>query len=91
MKPEDTVAIVVYAGAAGVVLDATQASEKLNIFKALNNLSAGGSTNGGQGNKVAYKNAKQNFIKGGVNRIILATDGDFNVGTSSQARLIDLI
>lgn len=91
LEPEDTVAIVVYAGAAGVVLDATQASEKLKIFKALNNLSAGGSTNGGQGIKVAYKIAKQNFIKNGVNRIILATDGDFNVGTSSQAGLIDLI
>ena len=91
LKPEDTVAIVVYAGAAGVVLDGTQAKDKLKIFKALNNLSAGGSTNGGAGIIAAYKIAKQNFIKGGVNRVILATDGDFNVGASSQSAMLDMI
>jgi Ca-activated chloride channel family protein len=91
LKAEDTVGIVVYAGAAGVVLEGTEAKDKLKIFRALETLSAGGSTNGGAGIIAAYKIAKQNFIKGGVNRVILATDGDFNVGASSQSAMIDMI
>jgi Ca-activated chloride channel family protein len=91
LKKSDTVAIVVYAGAAGVVLEPTKVSEKIKILGALDNLRAGGSTNGGAGIKAAYKMAKQGFVKNGVNRIVLATDGDFNVGTSSQSELISLI
>lgn len=91
LKADDTIGIVVYAGASGVVLEPTKASEKLKIFNALNNLNAGGSTNGAAGIEAAYKMAKQAFVKGGVNRVILATDGDFNVGTTSQSSLIDLV
>lgn len=91
LKPEDTISLVVYAGAAGVVLEPTAASEKIKIFKALARLGAGGSTNGGAGIKLAYKLAKEQFVDGGVNRVILATDGDFNVGTSSQSTLISLV
>lgn len=91
LKPEDTLSIVVYAGASGVVLEPTAVSEKLKIFRALDNLSAGGSTNAGAGIIAAYKMAKQNFIKGGVNRVILATDGDFNVGATSQSAMIDMV
>jgi len=87
----DRVAIVVYAGSSGVVLPATKATEKATILQALHKLQAGGSTNGGQGIELAYKIAKENFIKGGVNRVILATDGDFNVGVSSREALIKLI
>ena len=88
---KDTISIVVYAGASGVVLEPTPASERLKILKALEGLNAGGSTNGGAGIEVAYKLAKQGFIKNGVNRVILATDGDFNVGATSQSSLIDLV
>lgn len=91
MRPEDRVAIVVYAGAAGEVLPSTSGKEKDKILKALDNLSAGGSTAGGAGIKLAYKIAKQNFKKKGNNRIILATDGDFNVGASSDKAMEDLI
>jgi Ca-activated chloride channel family protein len=91
LKKTDTISLVVYAGAAGVVLEPTEVRNKLKILKALENLSAGGSTNGGAGIKAAYKMAKQGFIKNGVNRVILATDGDFNVGTSSQSELIEMI
>lgn len=91
LDENDTISIVVYAGAAGVVLEPTPATEKLKILTALDNLSAGGSTNGGAGIKAAYKLAKQGFIKKGVNRVILATDGDFNVGASSHGALLDLI
>lgn len=91
MRPEDKVAIVVYAGAAGEVLPSTSGKEKGKILKALENLRAGGSTAGGAGIKLAYKIAKQNFIKNGNNRIILATDGDFNVGASSDKAMEDLI
>lgn len=91
MDKNDTISIVVYAGASGVVLEPTPASERLKILKALDNLSAGGSTNGGAGIEAAYKLAKQGFIKNGVNRVILATDGDFNIGTTSQSELIDLV
>ncbi|MCU0426507.1 MAG: von Willebrand factor type A domain-containing protein [Candidatus Kapabacteria bacterium] len=91
LRPQDRVAIVVYAGAAGVVLSPTDGSDKNRIFAALNNLSAGGSTAGGEGIKLAYHLARQYFIKGGNNRVILATDGDFNVGTSSEGDLVRLI
>lgn len=88
---QDHVAIVAYAGAAGLVLPATPASEKAKILKALDQLSAGGSTAGGQGITLAYEVAKENLIKGGNNRVILATDGDFNVGVSSSSELVRLI
>ena len=91
MRPEDKVAIVVYAGAAGEVLPSTSGKEKEKILKALDNLNAGGSTAGGAGIELAYKIAKQNFKKSGNNRIILATDGDFNVGASSDKAMEDLI
>jgi Ca-activated chloride channel homolog len=91
LRPEDRVAMVVYAGAAGVVLESTPGSEKEKILAALNNLQAGGSTAGGAGIKLAYKIAEQNFMKEGNNRIILATDGDFNIGQSSDAEMERLI
>ncbi len=91
LRDEDRVAIVVYAGAAGVVLPSTRGSNKEKIREALNNLSAGGSTAGGQGIRLAYDIAEKNFIKGGNNRVILATDGDFNVGISSEGELEKLI
>lgn len=91
LREEDKVAIVVYAGAAGEVLPATAGSDKAKILSALEKLNAGGSTAGGAGIELAYKIAKQNFIKDGNNRIILATDGDFNVGASSDKAMEDLI
>lgn len=91
LRPEDRVAIVVYAGAAGEVLESTPGNEKGKILKALERLNAGGSTAGGAGIKLAYKIAQENFIKDGNNRIILATDGDFNVGASSDKKMQDLI
>ena len=91
LRPNDRVAIVVYAGAAGLVLESTPGSNKETILKAIDNLSAGGSTAGGQGLKLAYKVAEENFIKEGNNRIILATDGDFNIGASSNAEMERLI
>ncbi len=91
LRPEDKVAIVVYAGAAGLVLPSTSGAEKSKIRNVIGELTAGGSTAGGEGIQLAYKIAKQNFIKGGNNRVILATDGDFNVGVSSQDGLIKLI
>ncbi len=91
LRPEDRVAIVVYAGAAGEVLASTPGNEKRKILKALNKLNAGGSTAGGAGIKLAYKIAKENFIEGGNNRVILATDGDFNVGASSDNDMEALI
>ncbi|MDX2246805.1 MAG: VWA domain-containing protein [Bacteroidia bacterium] len=87
----DRVAIVVYAGAAGMVLPSTSAANKEAILEALNGLSAGGSTAGGEGIQLAYKIANENFIKNGNNRVILATDGDFNVGPSSEGELIRMI
>ena len=80
LNPSDTVAIAVYAGAAGIVLEPTQAKEKQKILNAMNNLNAGGSTAGAEGIKLAYQLAEANLQKDGVNRVILATDGDFNVG-----------
>lgn len=91
LRETDKVSIVVYAGAAGLVLSPTSGSDKEAILSAINNLSAGGSTSGGEGIKLAYKIAQENFIKGGNNRIILATDGDFNVGASSDRAMEDLI
>lgn len=91
MRPQDRVAIVVYAGAAGVVLPSTSGSHKDKIYDALEKLQAGGSTAGGEGILLAYKTAKENFMTKGNNRIILATDGDFNVGVSSDGELTRLI
>ena len=89
LRDEDKISIVTYAGAAGLALEPT--SDKNKILEALNNLNAGGSTAGGQGIKLAYKIAEENFIKKGNNRVILATDGDFNVGASSDQAMEDLI
>ncbi len=91
LRPEDRVAIVVYAGAAGLVLPSTTGSEKETILEAIQSLEAGGSTAGGAGIKLAYKVAAENHIEGGNNRVILATDGDFNVGVSSDSEMIRLI
>ncbi|MFP6901452.1 MAG: VWA domain-containing protein, partial [Opitutales bacterium] len=91
LRPEDRVALVVYAGAAGLVLDSTSGKEKKKILAAIDNLNAGGSTAGGAGIRLAYKVAKENFMPKGNNRIILATDGDFNVGVSSDAEMTRLI
>jgi Ca-activated chloride channel homolog len=91
LRPEDRVSLVVYAGNAGLVLPATPGSQKSKILGAIARLEAGGSTAGGQGIELAYKIAKQNFLKSGNNRVILATDGDFNVGVSSDADLTRLI
>ncbi|MGD2121079.1 MAG: von Willebrand factor type A domain-containing protein [Gemmatimonadota bacterium] len=91
LRPEDRVAIVVYAGAAGLVLPSTPGSEKETILEAIQSLEAGGSTAGGAGIKLAFKVAAENHIEGGNNRVILATDGDFNVGVSSDSEMIRLI
>lgn len=91
MRPEDKVAIVVYAGAAGVVLEPTSGKNKEQILEALEKLSAGGSTAGGAGIKLAYKLAKEHFVSNGNNRVILATDGDFNIGASSDGEMVKLI
>ncbi len=91
LREKDKVSIVVYAGAAGVVLKPTSGDQKERILNALDNLQAGGSTAGGAGIKLAYKLAEKNFIKLGNNRVILATDGDFNVGASSNKAMEKLI
>ncbi len=91
MSAKDSVAIAVYAGAAGVVLEPTPANNIGKISAALDSLRAGGSTNGGAGINLAYNLAQQAFIKDGINRVILATDGDFNVGTVNFDALINLI
>jgi Ca-activated chloride channel family protein len=91
LREQDRVAIVVYAGSAGEVLPSTAGSDKQKIREALDNLEAGGSTAGGAGILLAYKIAAKGFIKGGNNRIILCTDGDFNVGVSSNEGLESLI
>lgn len=91
LRKDDKVSIVVYAGAAGLVLPPTSGVEKQRIRNAIENLSAGGSTAGGAGINLAYKIAEENFIKNGNNRIILATDGDFNVGASSDRAMENLI
>lgn len=91
LNANDSVGIVVYAGAAGVVLKPTSGDNTAAIHKALDQLQAGGSTNGGAGIHAAYALAQQHFIKNGINRVILATDGDFNVGTVNQNALKQLI
>jgi Ca-activated chloride channel homolog len=91
LREKDRVSLVVYAGNAGLVLDATPGSEKTKIKKAIDGLEAGGSTAGGAGIKLAYKVAKQNFMVNGNNRVILCTDGDFNVGPSSDSELDAII
>jgi len=91
LREKDRVSIVVYAGAAGEVLPSTSGADKQKIFEALDKLEAGGSTAGGAGIELAYKVAQKNFIKEGNNRIILCTDGDFNVGISSEKGLENLI
>ena len=91
MRKDDKVAIVVYAGAAGLVLPPTSGNKKETIINALDQLQSGGSTAGGAGIQLAYKIAQENFIKGGNNRVILATDGDFNVGASSDNDMERLI
>ncbi len=91
LRPHDHVAIVVYAGAAGLVLESTPGNKKEVIMSAIDNLEAGGSTAGGAGLKLAYNEAEKNFVKGGNNRIILATDGDFNVGESSNGGMERLV
>ncbi|QQQ28210.1 vWA domain-containing protein [Chryseobacterium indoltheticum] len=91
LRPTDKVGIVVYAGSAGMVLTPTSAKEKNKIIEALDKLQAGGSTAGGQGIELAYKLAQENFIKNGNNRVIIATDGDFNVGASSTGDLQTLV
>jgi len=87
----DRVAIAVYAGASGLVLPSTTGDHKAQILSAIDNLQAGGSTNGGAGIELAYRTAVDNFIKHGTNRVILCTDGDFNVGVTSQDALVSLV
>jgi len=89
--PQEHIAIVTYAGRAGLVLDSTPGTDKSRIYNAIDNLHAGGSTAGAAGLKLAYRIAQENFIRRGNNRIILATDGDFNVGVSSDDALVQLI
>jgi len=91
LDARDRISMVVYAGASGVVLPPTPGDRKSDILTALQQLQAGGSTNGAAGIQLAYQLAQQNFIENGVNRVILATDGDFNVGLASTGELIDLI
>lgn len=91
LRAEDKISIVVYAGAAGLVLPATSGTESETIMNALNSLNAGGSTAGGEGINLAYEVAKENFITNGINRVIIATDGDFNIGASSDGEMTRLI
>jgi len=89
LRPQDQVAIVVYAGSSGLVLPSTSGSDKEKIIESLNSLRARGSTAGAEGIELAYKVAKENYIEEGNNRVILATDGDFNVGVSSDGELVN--
>ena len=91
LRADDRVAIAVYAGSSGLALPSTPVSRKADILEAIDRLEAGGSTNGALGIHLAYDIAKANFVEGGVNRVILATDGDFNVGTTSEGELVRLI
>lgn len=91
LRPDDRVAIAVYASSSGLVLPSTEASESKTILDALDRLESGGSTNGGEGIQLAYGTAREHFIEGGVNRVILATDGDFNVGITDRSELTNLI
>src|SRR6185295_15063403 len=91
LTARDRIAIVVYAGASGIVLPSTSGAHKERIHEAIARLEAGGSTNGAAGITLAYQVAQEQFVKGGINRVILATDGDFNVGVTSQGALTRLI
>lgn len=91
LRSEDRVAIVVYAGASGLALPSTSGAQRERIENAIEQLQAGGSTNGAAGIKLAYETAQEHFVKNGINRVILATDGDFNIGVTSQGELIRLI
>ena len=91
LREEDKVSIVVYAGNAGLVLPCTPGTEKTRILNAIDHLEAGGSTAGGAGIQLAYRIARENFVREGNNRVILATDGDFNVGPSSEGELVRII
>ncbi len=91
MDSRDSIALVVYAGSAGMVLDSTPGNQKAKIRSAIQSLEAGGSTNGGAGIRLAYSLAQQHYIDGGINRVIIASDGDMNVGTVNIEALKDLI
>ena len=91
LTARDRVAVVVYAGTSGLALPSTPGDRKGDILGAIDRLEAGGSTNGGEGIRLAYRVAEENFIKGGINRVLLATDGDFNVGVTSENELVRLI
>src|SRR5205085_256331 len=91
LSARDRVAIVTYAGTSGLVLPSTPGDRKGEIVAAVDRLQAGGSTNGGEGIQLAYRVAQENFIRGGTNRVILSTDGDFNVGMTSDEALVRLI
>lgn len=91
LTADDRVAIVVYAGASGLVLESTAGNERAKIVGSLDRLSAGGSTNGGDGIRLAYAIAEEHHIDGGINRVVLATDGDFNVGTVDHDTLLEII
>lgn len=91
LRPQDKVAIVTYAGNANIALESTTGDKKMKIKEVIDGLSAGGSTAGGDGLKMAYNMARKNFIQGGNNRVIMATDGDFNVGSSSDSDMEKLI
>ncbi|MBI2922974.1 MAG: VWA domain-containing protein [Planctomycetes bacterium] len=91
LRPKDQVAIVTYAGSSGLALPCTYVGASEKISRRIDRLEAGGSTNGGEGIELAYRVASENHIKGGVNRVLLCTDGDFNVGASSEDALVKLI
>ena len=91
LKEEDRVAIVLYAGSSGCALPSTSANNATAILAAIEEMQAGGSTNGAAGIQLAYKIAEENFVENGINRVILCTDGDFNVGVTSRSDLVDLI
>jgi Ca-activated chloride channel family protein len=91
LSSRDRVAVVTYAGSSGIALQSTSGDRKNEIISAVERLESGGSTNGGSGIRLAYQVAEQNFIRGGTNRVILATDGDFNVGVTGDAELVSLI
>ena len=91
LRDDDSVSMVVYAGSSGLVLSPAGGDRKAEIHQAIDRLVAGGSTNGGEGIQLAYRMAAQNFVPGGINRVILATDGDFNVGITNEGDLVRLI
>ena len=91
LRPQDRISVVVYAGAAGIVLPPTPGSDKKRILDTLSDLEAGGATAGGEGIRLAYELAREHLLETGNNRVILATDGDFNVGVSSDGELVSMI